>query len=275
MKLITWNMKCKPDNWSVLAEMMAEEGATAAMVQEAVEPPAEVDEKLAVFGDPSLGDEGWRLPIPHDVKRRRFASAVAVCPGMQASVHPTRQLANAGYHDLAICHPGQWVAAEIGEGDEAVHVISLYGIWEGSSDRDGIYAEATVHRAISDITPLLQSRNAERIVLAGDLNVWRGYGSWKDRYQTVFDRLAALGLELAGPFRAEGCPPLEGCPCRQGDDCRHVVTYRWHSKETSNPYQLDFVFTRGVEVTGCVALDRERYWACSDHLPVVIDFGGR
>ena len=72
--------------------------------------------------------------------------------------------------------------------------VSLYGIWE-TQPGVGIYSEATLHRAISDLTPRLQAKAP--LLIAGDLNVFRGYtldGSpgWLARYDTVFEPILGL-----------------------------------------------------------------------------------
>lgn len=62
-------------------------------------------------------------------------------------------------------------------------MVSLYGIWHTMPDSKDIYAEASLHRAPSDLALLFQARATERLVLAGDLNIWRGYGhkKWEPR----------------------------------------------------------------------------------------------
>jgi hypothetical protein len=247
---------------------MSEHDATAAMVQEAVAPPSDIGSALRVLGDPSLGDAPWQMPVPPGAKRP-FASAVAVRSSLPIHPWSPAQLAVAAYGAPVISHPGQWVAVGIGEGRKSTWVVSLYGLWETSA-RKGIYADATLHRSISDLAVLFQTEDAERIVVAGDLNVWRGYGDWRQRYDSVFDRLAAHGLQFAGPKRTEGSS-LERCPCEEPSACCHVQTYRRHRKPDSTPYQNDFAFARGMQVARCTALDEERYWQHSDHCPILIE----
>ena len=101
------------------------------------------------------------------------------------------------------------------------------------------------HRAISDLAVLFDERGANKIIVGGDLNVWHAYEAsgerWTRRFQTVFDRLAAHGLALLGPFRSETMPPLDGCTCGSAD-CRHVATFRYNRSPTVTHYQNDFVF---------------------------------
>ena len=278
MKLISWNMNVRPANWAVLGELMSEHDAEIGMLQEAVRPGGSLG-ALRVIGDPSLGSDPWRMPIPTGTKRK-FACALAVRKSSSVEPHEPKDLARAAYGAPAISHPGQWVAAAVGAGAARTWVVTLYGMFDKMNDSGDIYAEASLHRAISDLTPLLQERATKRVVLAGDLNIWRGYGGrvsksprakmWEARYKTVFDRLEAYGLTLAGPTRCDG-PALAGCPCERGDACGHVRTYRHQRRSSSIPYQNDYVFTRGVKVARCVALDEERYWKHSDHCPLLIE----
>ena len=52
MKLISWNMNRRDGNWMVLADLMREHDAIAAMVQEAVGPPTDILDHFRVFADP-------------------------------------------------------------------------------------------------------------------------------------------------------------------------------------------------------------------------------
>jgi endonuclease/exonuclease/phosphatase family metal-dependent hydrolase len=155
-----------------------------------------------------------------------------------------------------------------------VTFISLYGIW----DRDDryLFSEATLHRAISDLTILLQETARSHVVLAGDLNVFFEWDRadydayWAPRYNTIFIRLVAYGLELVGPF---GEKPLPGCRCGRGTSCRHVRTFAYQRKPTNLPNQLDYVFaTRPMQAVTCCALEDEAAWEYSDHLPVISRF---
>ena len=263
-------MNRKSGNWAVLADLMDDYGAVAAMVQEAVRPPDTLTE-LRVFGDPSLRDDRWHLPVPQGTSRP-FASAVALRAEMAVTCWEPQPLAEAEYGSPVISHPGQWVAIGIGEPDRQVWVVSLYGIWDTAPNGRDIFAEATLHRALSDLAFLFHTPAARRLVLGGDLNIWRGYGQkkWERGYRTVFERLRAYGIELAGPHRTTGAP-LMSCPCRSGQACTHVRSYRPSHKSDSTPYQNDFMFARGVQVEECVALDEERYWQHSDHCPLLIE----
>jgi hypothetical protein len=109
--------------------------------------------------------------------------------------------------DLACSHPGQFAVADVDlDGGRRLTVVSLYGIWDRMLDSGDNYVEATLHRAISDLTVVLQERSAEYVLVAGDLNIY-SYSDrtmWGDRRLTVLSRFAAYGLEICGPFRRDG-----------------------------------------------------------------------
>jgi len=88
----------------------------------------------------------------------------------------------------------------------------MYAPWEKfhiTARSREIYADASVHRVISDLTALIGSNHEHRVVAAGDLNILYGYGEhgsahWASRYDAVFNRMAALGLSFVGPQAPNG-----------------------------------------------------------------------
>jgi hypothetical protein len=91
---------------------------------------------------------------------------------------------------------------------DIITVVSLYGIWAKMPAPGQLFADATLHRAIADLAVVFQQRHPDKILVAGDLNVWHGYGDdgWRDRYMTVVDRLEAHGLGLIGPSAPTAVP---------------------------------------------------------------------
>jgi hypothetical protein len=92
--------------------------------------------------------------------------------------------------------------------------VSIYGIWDlvaGTLDK---YVEATLHRAISDLSVVFQQPGADLILVAGDFNLYTYPvgDALVDRSLTVWSRLAAYGLEKCGPFRPDDEPRLARCP---------------------------------------------------------------
>jgi hypothetical protein len=171
---------------------------------------------------------------------------------------------------------------EIVETQEIITLASLYGLWETPVARTGsnwIYADASVHRLVSDLSALIGRQKGHKLIAAGDLNVLYGYGEygspyWKARYDTVFARMEALGLGLVGPQAPGGGAQAMPWPAELPLDSRNVPTYRTRQKKPeTGTRQLDFVFA-SAEISGRVgarALNTLEDWGPSDHCRVLIE----
>lgn len=286
-------MQQNPAAWTRLEELGRTHGVQVALLQEAVPPPSA---EWTTFPS-ATASELWAITA-HADRQRYFASVVAVLdPALTGrSVEPTA-LGQAEYGKFAASHPGQFSVVEVArlsvpvegtvDGHPVLHAIvntdagptvafiSLYGIWD--RDERYLFSEATLHRAISDLTIVLQEKSRTRVVLAGDLNIFFEWDQatydahWAARYDTVFTRLNAYGLLLVGPF---GHSSLDRCECGRGEECRHVRTFAYQRRPQNRPNQLDYVFARPTLATlRCHVLDDEAAWRYSDHLPVIATFG--
>jgi endonuclease/exonuclease/phosphatase family metal-dependent hydrolase len=169
--------------------------------------------------------------------------------------------------------PGSVAVAKVAEHD--VVIVSVYAVITHG------YADTTVHRILSDLMPLIDSRHGRRVIMAGDFNIttqwsakhrqWRGsFEQARRRDQLVFDRFKALGFTnvVGGP------EVLAGCGCADGDQCRHVQTLR--QKRSTFPWQADYVFVSEdllAEVRAVRVVDDEAAWELSDHCPVFFEVG--
>ena len=61
-------------------------------------------------------------------------------------------------------------------------VASTYALWQRARTSSAIYADASAHRLLSDLSALISTRKNHRIVAAGDLNILRGYGEYGNLY---------------------------------------------------------------------------------------------
>ena len=143
-----------------------------------------------------------------------------------------------------------------------------------------IYADASMHRIISDLSAFIghTDPSAHRILAAGDMNM--SYGStdavpyaMPTREGPVFDRMVGLGLEYTGPQwpdAARQLPPDSG----YSDDARNVPTYHTvkQTPETAM-VQLDNVFaSRGFHESVRVrALNGVDEWGPSDHCRLLLE----
>ena len=104
-----------------------------------------------------------------------------------------------------------------------------------------------MHRLISDLSVFASKKFREDIVVAGDLNILYGHGEhgdtyWAGRYETVFSRMAALGLAFVGPQAPHG-RQAEPWPDELPRNSNNVPTYRTKRQTPATcTRQLDFVF---------------------------------
>lgn len=281
---MSWNMHQRDDAWARAAELMTINAGTAAMLQEARQPstPPAGFSVVPESDDP----DRWRLSVPPTYRaddgslrpvRRPFVSALMAPASAQLTERRSSALHESVDGEFACSHPGQFAVGELSfDSGERITLVSLYGIWDRMKDSRRAYPEATLHRAISDLTLLFQERANEFVLIAGDLNVY-SYATgdrWVDRGLTVFSRLAAYGIEWCGPFRGDDEARLDGCPCPDLE-CRHVHTYLHQSNPANRPHQIDYILASAAlreRLIGSWADPDPEWYLHSDHRPVFASF---
>lgn len=272
MKVLCWNMAHRSESWAALALSDAD----VALLQEACEPPETIRDRIVVDATP------WRTD---GVAERPWRTAVVGLSHRYGVRHlATKPLAFATADDLAVSRVGTLAVAtafrvDIGAAG-AVHLASMYAAWEKPHSSTGsrwIYADASVHRLISDLSSLVGRERGHRIVAAGDLNALYGYGEhgseyWARRYQSIFDRFAAIGLVFVGPQAPSG-RVAHPWPAELPTHSRNVPTYHaTHQTPATATRQLDFVFaSRNIaEHVQVHAQNEPETWGPSDHCRVEI-----
>jgi hypothetical protein len=283
MKVIVWNMNWKRanGNWSAFTDS-AELGCDIALLNEATPAPPGLGLHVLTKGktigrdDVSYGGKKtrkWATAVvsPHPLARPKDVWALPPKDGDRRS-------------KLMVSRRGSWTAAVVSliKG-EKVTAISIYGLLDERSD-------ASVHRSLSDLTPLLEDeRYNELLLLGGDLNTLCTAKAGTQRLardQGVLDRIThGFGLvdllqktlhERQEEAVREGRQPrgrLKGCTCSLGEDCLHTWTFR-RSKGSAKAYQDDYLFaspTLSDRLDECVALEFSLDWP-SDHVPIVAMF---
>ena len=269
MKVVSWNIARREECW----EWLADSDYDFALLQEAAEPPSSVKRRL-------LTDPG-KWVTAGNASRAWRAAAVALGSRIAFDWLECAPISRAREGQLPVSRVGTLAGlTTVSASGKPVTLLSMYGVWEnpvGRGKSSFIYADASAHRVISDISALLQSKRNHRIIAAGDLNVLNRYGEhgdayWGERYTTVFDRLNALGLSFIGPQQPNG-RAAEPIPEELPRNSLDVPTYY---SRTQNPKsasrQLDFVFAsasiaKSVEVR---ALNDPAHWGPSDHCRVEI-----
>jgi exonuclease III len=265
VKMIAWNIARSSEAWRLLIASDAD----IALLQEAREPPADVAERINV--DPAPWRTGpnrlWRTAI------------VKLSNRAEVRWLESKPLTDACAGELGVSRPGTLAAAIVTPSSgEPFIAASVYAPWEkphSLTKGNFIYADASVHRLISDLSAFASQQ--ANLIVAGDLNVLYGYGEhgnayWASRYDTVFSRMAALGLTFVGPQAPDGRradPPPDELPRTSNN----VPTY--HTKQQSPATctrQLDFVFaTSGLAKRLRIrALNEPDRWGPSDHCRVEI-----
>lgn len=216
-------------------------------------------------------------------KRQWRTSVVGIRPGIRIERMTPRSLAEASPGDLAISRKGTFSVARVENPttSETITLISMYSVWENrhrDAKGDKIFADASAHRLISDISSLVARERGHRIVAAGDLNCFYGYGDrgsayWKARYATIFARFAAIGLPFVGPQAPAG-RQASPWPKELPVESQNVPTYYTAKQKIPEraTSQLDFVFASGdlasrVDVR---ALNEASEWGPSDHCRIEI-----
>ena len=251
IRLLSYNMAKRPSAW----EDVISSGADVAMLQEFAN-PSSVNGTIRVDGEP------WQNKVEHHE-------------------HVWRNGVAALSDDVTIRWFKPHIAEVIPADGQPLIVMSLYALWQKPDSSTGsswIYADASAHRLISDLSAFVGSVRGHRVIAAGDLNIFRGYGDkgspyWKARYDSVFDRMAALGLRFMGPRQPNG-RPAQTLMSFMPEDTKNVPTY-YHNTETieTATHQLDFVFASEsiADRVSVRALNGVEEWGRSDHCRVVIE----
>ena len=234
--LVSWKVN-RQSLWGELSDT----GVDVALLQETPRPPVStfVDCVPEVSGDWSTTH--WRSEL-------RTCVAL-LSTRVRLTARPLRDPQSSDFTALGVSRRGTLAAAEICRGEDVLFTaVSAYAAWESPPGRDQfIYADASAHRLLSDLSGLVTGSNRERVVVAGDFNILLGYGEHGDsyfgsRYQSVFDRAAAMGLQFVGPQAPHG-RQADPWPDELPAGSRNVPTCH-HSRQTpsSATRQLDFVF---------------------------------
>ena len=273
MKIVSWNIARRSEAWSELLRMDAD----LALLQEAAPPPSDVAEWVEVNPGPFEITGGYHHP------QRWRTAIVRLSDWIKVEWIGARPIAEAVTSEFAVSIPGTVAAARITPAKgNPLFVVSMYAQWRYPHDWAGgrwIAADGSAQRLVSDLSEAFIGREGgHRIIAAGDLNILHGYGDygsayWEARYRTVFDRMDALGLPLAGPQHPNG-RQADPWPEELPRDSRNVPTYHSNQQtpETATR-QLDFVFASEslLESVRVRALNAPQEWGPSDHCRVVIE----
>lgn len=271
IKAISWNIAHRAALWDDVIALDAD----VALLQEAPEPPR--PRHIETDSQPWCTEGGG-------AKRNWRAAVVNLSSRVQATWHEPKSIRDAKSGEFAVSRLGTLSAATITATDqEPLIFISMYSTWEGphaTTKSRWIYADASAHRLISDLSVFIGRQRGHRIIAAGDLNILHGYGEngspyWAARYLTVFDRFSAIGLRFVGPQSPYG-RQAKPWPKELPEDSMNVPTYHTAGQGIAGAArQLDFVFA-SMDIADQVrvrALNKPHEWGNSDHCRVAIEVG--
>ena len=270
IRIICWNIRRNPDCWKSILNSTAD----LALLQEANAPPPELDSTSVDNDIPWSTDGGvrpWRTAII------KLSDRVSV---EWLNLTPVK---SARGESLGVSHPGTLSIALVKPRHGTPFIAaSMYAAWLSTHPWAGkswsMMSDASAHRIISDLSLLIGSLH-HRIIAAGDLNIYHGYGDrgssyWKNRYDTVFARMSSIGMCFVGPKfpngrRAES--PTCGVPCGSGNVPTH---YDGGQSPRTACHQVDYVFASNSfapSVTTRALNDPDPdIWGDSDHCRVEI-----
>ena len=270
MKLICWNIARREPAWKELVSSDAD----VVLLQEANQPPADIAERIHV------DDAPWTT-AGAKLKRDWRTAVVGLSDHVKLKWLAPKSIEDASPSEFRVSHLGTIAAAELELPDqENIFVVSVYAPWESpvkSTESNWIYADASAHRIISDLSALIGLQTRHRVIVAGDFNSLYGYGEdgspyWAGRYQTIFDRLESIGLAFVGPQYPNGLR-ADPWPEELPKESKNVPTFHsTHQNPTTATRQLDFVFASKAiaDRLEVKALNEPEEWGPSDHCRIEI-----
>jgi exonuclease III len=149
-------------------------------------------------------------------------------------------------------------------------VIGLYAVTRDRHGNKNGNGSFSVPRLLQDLEPLIKDRRRNRLVLAGDFNLWP---------INVKGMAEAYGLVDLVANTASSRPSLKGCSgCTLGSQCGHMWTHRNGNGPGAAVQNIDYIYGNEhcleevSQVIGGVR-DFPDTWDMSDHAPVAADFG--
>ena len=263
IKVVSWNIAKRKKPWQELVKM----GADVALVQETRNVPEDISGQVNAGGmwtwERKLCDSrSLVVQLSNRVKVEWFEP-------IRPNITPKSN--QIGVSDIATIAAARVIPHDCP--DKAFIAVSMYARWlmphpSVKTNWSVGYADASAHRIISDLSAFIGDLDpsTHRILAVGDMNTY--YGSIKHPYtmpardQTVFCRMAAIGLEFLGPQVPNGrrVPNTKTVP----PDTQNVVTYK--------DFQLDYAFaSRGFhESVKVCAMNEVNNWGSSDHCRLLI-----
>ena len=285
IRVVSWNISKRQQPWRELAGMARQGEADVALLQEAGNPPGDVANAIR------YENTGFWKDCLHDGQPLYDRRCLVVKLSDRVDVEwfrPVPPISELGERDIGVSGIGTVAAARVARRgrpeEEAFIAVSMYARWMKPHPSTRTHwrvgaSDVSAHRILSDLSAFIgdEDPSRQRILAAGDLNMIFGATgsrlSLPVRERTVWDRMAALGLEFLGPRAQDGQRPGRPQPDVPADT-RNVPTWvRGGRPAEDADRQLDYVFaSRGFHDEVRVrALNGSDEWGSSDHCRLLIE----
>ena len=284
IKVVSWNISKRLKPWHELAEMARRGEADVALLQEAGNAPSDLAHPVRYEND-----DYWKRQLYEDRPLYdRWCLVVQLSDRIDVEwFRPVPPISELGEHDIGVSGIGTIAAARVvprDEPKEAFIAVSMYARWMMPHPSTGTFwnigaSDVSAHSILSDLSAFIghEDPSKHRILAAGDMNMIYGATgrtlSLPPRETTVWDRMAALGLEFLGPQAPHGRQPST----RQPDvpaETKNVPTWVQNGRSPEEAdRQLDYVIaSRGFhEQMKVRALNGIDEWGSSDHCRLLIE----
>jgi hypothetical protein len=170
LRIWSWNV-----NRRHLWDRLGNSEVDVALLQEAPVPSGPWEDKVVPY--PTTD---WRTAGGSQSCR---TAIVAVSERTLLEPRPLTSIEEGAPGALLVSRFGTLAAADVVVDGERITLVSMYAVWESSPTGhrpSNIYADASAHRLLSDLSGIVNDARSHRVIAAGDLNVLHGYGEHGD-----------------------------------------------------------------------------------------------
>jgi hypothetical protein len=270
VRLLCWNLGNGKATW---ADVGASDGYDVALLQQAPDPSGRTE----ITTVPPAGSP-WRIG--------RAAARTAIARLSEAVT--LTELATSPVDEdepgrLGISRQGSLTVATVTlvATGEAIDVASVYGQWDApATGGTDYYADAAMHRILSDLSPLIVA-GARPLIVAGDFNSVLGVSGEEigertaARHAGIFDRMEVLGLRLAGPRAANPDPMGSSAADASSSAGGNVATFGAEPADRTQQIDYCYVSEDLAARATVVAHDDDASWGPSDHCRITIEVAAR
>ena len=259
IRVVSWNIAKKWELWRELAEMARQGGADVALLQETGNPPPDLTHPV-----PRGSEEFWKnRPYEGRPIFDRWPLVAQLSDRVEVEwFRAVPPISHLGEHDIAVSGIGTIAAARVRPRgrpqDDAFIAVSTYARYMRPHPSTGTpwrvsAPDVSAHRILSDLSAFIghEDPSRHRILAAGDLNMIHGATgntlALPESERAVWDRLAALGLEVLGPQAPDGWQPSGPQP-DVPPDTKNVPTWVQTGRKPEEPNrQFDYaIASRGL-----------------------------